>query len=168
MRKLEKQDVYCASLVMKNPDAPKLSDWIDEIEYNVKKFPKDEIILIGHSLGVPSNTQIFTTNTTKNIKAGILISGPYKDDRKGKVAKVLKSFFTEKYKWDQIKKFGKNFTIIHGSNDPMVHFSQAKFLSEKLEGELLQIKNGGHLNGSSGFYTLPQALNAVCKIIKQR
>jgi predicted alpha/beta hydrolase family esterase len=151
MGELEKQDIYCGSLVMKDPNTPKASEWIKEIDYNVKKFPKDKIILVGHSLGVPTILKYLQTKNPKNILGCVLVSGPYKDDRKGKVAQVLKSFFAGGFKFEQIKKKAKNFVIIHGSNDPMVHFSHAEYLSERLNGKLICVKNGGHLNGSSGF-----------------
>jgi hypothetical protein len=161
MGELEKQGIYSAALVMKSPNTPRLAEWVKEIEVNVKKFPKDEIILIGHSLGVPAILKFLQTTKAKNIKANILVSGPYKDDRKGKVANLLKSFFVTKWDFKKIKKAGHNFTIIHGSNDQMVHFSHAEYLAENLNGKLMRVENGGHLNGSAGFYTLPECLNAV-------
>ncbi len=42
MGELEKQEICCASLIMKSPDTPKVNEWIKEIDYNVKKFPKDK------------------------------------------------------------------------------------------------------------------------------
>ncbi len=109
----------------------------------------------------------FQKTKNKNIKASILISGPYKDERKGKVAKILKSFFVGKWDWEKIKKVCKNFVVIHGSNDQMVNFSHAEYISEKLNGELIKIEKGGHLNGSASFYTLPECLDAICKITKK-
>ncbi len=167
MQELEQKDIYCASLVMKSPDKPKLSEWIKEIDYNVKKFPKDKIILIGHSLGVPAILKYLQNKNPKNIEGCLLVSGPYKDDRKGKVVETLKSFFVGKYDWNKISKSGKKFFVVHGSDDKMVHFSHAEFLAEKLQGTLITVKNGGHLNGSSGFYTLPQALESIITIVER-
>ena len=165
-QELEKQNIYSASLVMKSPDKPKAVEWIKEIDYNVKKFPKDNIILIGYSLGVPTILKYLQSKNPKNIKGCILVSGPYKDDRKGKVAEVLNSFFVGKYDWKNILKFGKKFYVIHGTDDKMVDISHAEFLKDQLNGELITVKNGGHLNGSSGFYTLPEALESINKITK--
>ncbi|KKP94275.1 MAG: hypothetical protein US00_C0003G0199 [Candidatus Nomurabacteria bacterium GW2011_GWF2_36_126] len=42
----------------------------------------------------------------------------------------------------------------------MIHFSN------ELNGELIIIPNGKHLNGSAGYTQLPEALLAVLKIMK--
>lgn len=166
MIELRKQKIYCASLVMKNPSTPKASEWVNEIDYNIKKFPKDKIILVGHSLGVPAILKYLEKANSKNILGCVLVSGPYKDDRKGKVAQILKSFFVNGFKFENIKKKAKHFTVIHGTDDSVVHFSHAEFLSKTLEGKLIAIKNGGHLNSSAGWYKLPYALKAILEIIK--
>ena len=41
---------------------------------------------------------------------------------------------------------------------------QAKDLADKLLCELILVKNGGHLNGGSGVYELPESLIALQKI----
>ena len=46
-------------------------------------------------------------------------------------------------------------------------FSHAEFLKENLNANLVKIKNGGHLNGSAGFLTLPQALKEILKIVNK-
>ena len=166
MGELEKQDIYCGSLVMKSPFTPKSTEWVKEIDFNVKKFPKDKIILIGHSLGVPAILKYLQNTKSKNILGSLLVSGPYKDDRKGKVKEVLKTFFPVKWDFKKIKNSCKKFTIVHGSNDPAVHFSHAEFFAQELNGKLVCVKNGGHLNGSAGFYTLPEALTAVEEMVK--
>jgi predicted alpha/beta hydrolase family esterase len=77
----------------------------------------------------------------------------------------LKTFFAGGFKLDIIKKKAKSFVVIHGTNDPMVHFSHAEFLTEKLDAKLIPIKNGGHLNGSSGWRELPQALQSILEMV---
>lgn len=167
MRELEKRDIYCAALVMKSPDTPELFEWIKEIQYNIKKFPNDEIILVGHSLGVPAILHFLQRKNPKNVKGCVLVSGPYKDDRKGKVANALSSFFVDEHNWQKIFRLGKEFVVIHGSDDKAVHFSHAEFLVSKLGGTLVRVHQGGHLNGSAGFYKLPQALKAIISIISK-
>jgi predicted alpha/beta hydrolase family esterase len=56
--------------------------------------------------------------------------------------------------------------VIHGDNDPLVPISDAEKTSKELNGELIIIPNGKHLNGSAGFTELPEALSAVLEIIK--
>ena len=60
----------------------------------------------------------------------------------------------------------KKVFIIHGSNDRNVSLDQGESAAENLNGELIIIKNGGYLNGSSGWFKLPQCLNSLNKIMK--
>jgi hypothetical protein len=161
MSELSNKSVFCQALAMPSPDKPILSEWINEIEINLKKYPKDKIILVGHSLGVSCILHFLQKEKMKNIKGVVLVSGPYKNEKK-----VLKNFFETEFDFNKIKKSCKNFSIIHGDNDKAVPFSHAEFLKENLNCDLIKIKNGGHLNGSAGFLKLPQAFKEILKMIK--
>ena len=95
-----------------------------------------------------------------------MVSGPYKIDPEAKrLKKLLHSFFVDIFKFEKIKKLVKNFVIIHGDNDKGVSFSHAEFLAEQLNGKLVCVKNGGHLNGSSGWLKLPQSLKSILGMV---
>lgn len=166
MAELERENIYSASLVMKNPYKPIAEVWINEIEENVKKFPNSKIILVGHSLGVPAILRFLQDKNPKNILGCVLVSGPYKiDPRAKRLKKVLNSFFEKEFNFGKIKKTAEHFTIIHGSDDRGVNFSQGEFLTEKLDGKLVKVNKGGHLNADSGFFKLPQALKSIFEMI---
>lgn len=57
-------------------------------------------------------------------------------------------------------------TVIHGDNDPNVPVSDAEEITKQLNGKLILIPNGKHLNGSAGFTELPEALSALTEIMK--
>jgi predicted alpha/beta hydrolase family esterase len=164
MQELEKHEIYCAPLVMKDPFNPKSKEWVEEIDYNVKKFPKDKIVLVGHSLGVPAILKYLEQTDSKNILGTVLISGPYDLRREGRTWEVLGSFFPEKWDFKKILEMCKKHIVIHGDDDPVVSYSHAEFLADNLSGELINVKGGKHLNGSAGYFTLPSALEAILKI----
>lgn len=70
------------------------------------------------------------------------------------------------FDFEYIKNACSHFTVIHGDNDPTVPFVHAEELAKNLSCELVSIKNGGHLNGSSGWYELPEALEALEKMMQ--
>lgn len=70
------------------------------------------------------------------------------------------------FDFEKIKNVCKNFVVIHGDNDQAVPFDQAEELSKNLSCELISIPNGGHLNESSGWYKLSEALTALEKMLK--
>jgi predicted alpha/beta hydrolase family esterase len=155
-------------VVEKNPNDMKLNLSIKRLSGDPwvgieEKYPKDKIILVGHSLGVPAVLSYLQNTNSKQIKGCVLVSGPYRNDKK-----ILKNFFEKEFDFATIKKVCKNFSIIHGDNDKAVPFEHATFLKENLNGNLVKVKNGGHLNGSAGFLKLPQALNEIVKITSKK
>jgi len=78
----------------------------------------------------------------------------------------LHSFLGKDFNFKKIKSKRKQFFVIHGDNDPNIPLDKAESLSKGLSCELIIIKNGWHLNGSSGWFKLPQCLEALNTIMK--
>ncbi|OHA15277.1 MAG: hypothetical protein A3G52_04170 [Candidatus Taylorbacteria bacterium RIFCSPLOWO2_12_FULL_43_20] len=160
MAELEKRDVYACALPMPEPDNPVCKEWIDEISRNVNRNTNDEIYLVGHSLGVPAVLRYLEKDPGGvMIRASVLVAGPYANTGN----KKLDSFFEKEFDFEKIKSRCEHFAVIHGSNDPLVPPEDAKSLSKCLNAELTIIKNGGHLNGSAGIYSLPECLHVLEK-----
>jgi predicted alpha/beta hydrolase family esterase len=157
MGELEKIDIYACALAMPNPYSPICNEWTNEIARNIDNNKNDEIYLIGHSLGAPAILRYLEQSQVNNIRGVILVSGPSENNNN----KKLDSFLNKDFDFHTIKLKAKNFCIIHGDNDLSVPISNAQFLAEKLQGNLIIIPNGGHLNGASGCFVLPQLLNAL-------
>ena len=165
MEELSKDKIYACVLPMPTPDSPIKDEWVKTIK-DVVETPNEEIFLVGHSLGVLAILNYLETlNKNNKIGGAVLASGPIsKIEEEG--YEQVNSFRNEAFDFDHIKNVCKNFVVIHGDNDTNVPFSDAVELSNKLSCELISISNGGHLNGSDGFYKLPQALESLLKMIK--
>ena len=72
--------------------------------------------------------------------------------------KAINNFFKTPFDYKTIRSKTKKFLVIHGDNDQNVPFEQGRELAQELKGKLIVVKNGGHLNGSSGWHSLPQCL----------
>lgn len=162
MGELSKSNTYACALAMPNPSNPVCAEWVDEITRNVKINNTDEIYLVGHSLGVPAILR-YLEITPEKITGAILVSGPSEKNNNQK----LDSFLEKPFNFSVIRSKAARFHIIHGDNDPNVPLSDAEFLSKELECELTIVPHGGHLNGSSGWIALPQALEALDKMFKK-
>ena len=160
MTELEKINIYACALAMPNPNNPVPSEWIKEISRHIENNKRDQVYLIGHSLGVPAILRYLENTKAKNVKGIILVSGPVFKTTKRKVAQFLKKPFNFK----SIKSKVKKIVVIHGDNDRNVSVDQGEILAKELSGKLIIIKNGGHLNGSSGWSTLPQCLEELKKM----
>ncbi len=163
MAELEKLDVYACALAMPDPELPICSEWVEEIARHVEKNKKAEIYLVGHSLGVPAIFRYLERALPDiNIAGAVLVSGPAKKNTNSKITNFLETPFD----FQKIKQNCSRFTVIQGEDDSVVPQEDAQFLSQEL-GELILIPNGGHLNGSSGWFSLPQALEALTKMFSQ-
>ena len=161
MTELGKQDIYTCALSMPDPENPVCAEWVEEISRHVEKNKDNEIYLIGHSLGASAILRYLESTQANTIYGAILVSSPSEKNQNRKID----NFLNKEFDFEKIKLHCKMFSIIHGDNDPSVPINNAKFLSEKLNGDLIIIKNGGHLNGSAGWLSLPQCLEALTKII---
>ncbi len=97
-----------------------------------------------------------------NINGVILVSGRCQPNGD----KQMESFMKDGFDYKTIKSKLKKFSIIHGDNDPLVPVSNANILAEELNGKLIIIKNGEHLNGSAGYWELPQCLETLNEMMK--
>ena len=161
MTELEKINIYACALAMPDPNNPIPAEWVEEIARHVEGNKRDQIYLVGHSLGVPAILRYLETTKAKNVKGIILVSGPVFKTSKKKVAAFLKKPFNFK----KIKSKVQKIVVIHGDNDRNVSFDQGETLAKELQAKLIVVKNGGHLNGSSGWTTLPVCLDALNEIM---
>lgn len=157
MGELEKQDIYACALAMPTPDAPTVGEWVAEIARHIEANREDEIILVGHSLGVPAILRYLESEKALPISGAVLVSGPAEKNGNEKID----NFLEKPFDFEMIKSKAGKFVIIHGDNDPLVPLRHAEILSENLAGKLNVIPNGGHLNGSSGWLQLPEVLEGL-------
>ncbi len=122
--------------------------------------PNKDIFLIGHSLGTPAILRYLETlKDGESIGGAILVAGPIRSDEK-----YVHEFLIDPFQIEKIKKSVGEIVIIHGDNDGAVPFAQAEELASLLSSKLITIKNGGHLNGESGWYQLPEALDEFLRL----
>ncbi|MES2059801.1 MAG: alpha/beta fold hydrolase [Patescibacteria group bacterium] len=156
MAELENRDIYACSLSMPDPENPRCTEWVEEIARHVRRNSKDEIYLVGHSLGVPAMLR-YLESANASIKGAVLVSGPALKTGN----EIIDDFFRTPFDFENIRSKAEKFRVIHGDNDPRVDIKEAEILSKELNAPLAIIPNGGHLNGSSGWRSLPECLNAL-------
>ena len=162
MGELEKKDIYACALAMPNPEEPICEEWVEEISRHIKRSQGDQVYLVGHSLGVSAILRYLESKAVQyNVLGAVLVSGPSEKNGNNKID----NFLEKPFNYSEIKSKVEKFVIIHGDNDPNVPLSNAEILSSELKGELVVVSNGGHLNGSSGWTSLPQCLDALIKIM---
>lgn len=161
MAELEQLEIYAYALAMPNPEHPVKADWVAEITQAIAKNPGDEIYLVGHSLGVPAILRYLESESAQVINGAVLVSGLIEKIQKPEI----ESFLETPFDFAAIKSHCRQFAVIHGDDDPNVPPAQASLIAESLSCPLIWVKNGGHLNGSSGWLQLPECLTALQNIL---
>lgn len=161
MAELDKQGIYACALAMPSPNQPVPKEWVKEIARHVESSPRDQIYLVGHSLGVPAILRYLEKAPGKQVRGVVLVSGPIFKTTK----KRVDSFLNKSFDFKTIKQKAGKVVVIHGDTDRSVSVEQGRVLAEELKAELVIVKNGGHLNGSAGWNILPHALKALTKMM---
>lgn len=158
MSELQKIDIYACALSMPNQNNPLCSEWVAEIARHVERNQDDEIYLVGHSLGAPTILHYLEQAKPETRIAGVvLVSGPSEKISSEKAT----GFLQTPIDFEKVTKKVSHFAVIHGDDDPVVPIANGGFLAEKLHCDLHIVHEGKHLNGSAGWLTLPQCLEAL-------
>lgn len=157
MRELAKHDIYACSLSMPAPAEPVLSEWLEEVVRHIERNSNDEIYLVGHSLGGTTILRLLEKFDFPNLKGVVIVSAPC---RKGNNEKI-KEFLDKEFDWSKMKGKVGSVSVIHGDDDPLVPLEQAEEIAKELNGKLIVISNGKHLNGSAGFVELKEVVEEL-------
>ena len=161
MAELEKKDIYACSLAMPSPDEPRCDEWVAEIARHLETNKEDDIYLVGHSLGGPAILRYLESSTARPVAGAVLVSSPSEKNANRKID----SFLETEFNFESILSRCSTFAVIQGDNDTSVPMSNATFLAKELGAELVVVENGRHLNGSAGWFQLPQCLEALKKLM---
>lgn len=140
-----------------NSDHPDRSQWLSEIKRQTRSVDLQNLIIVGHSLGVISALD-FIENLESPIKALISVGGFSED-----YGAELNSYFVKErvIDFNKVHKNLKKAVVIFGDNDPRVPRAALISLTHELGVEPVIIKGGGHLNTEAGFTTFPQLLEII-------
>lgn len=145
-----------------NADQPQLKEWLSYLE-RYRKFMTPETIYVGHSLGATFLLRLLGNNEAA---AGFFVASAFGDMEHNPYKERIKSFTEAPYDLESIRNHCKNFTVIHGDNDPYLQIETAgKKLAEALQTELITIKNGGHLNEAAGYTRFPLLLEEIQRLL---
>ena len=154
MGELDVRDTYAAALVMPDPFQPIEHEWIEEIARHINA--KDEVYLVGHSLGVTAILR-YLESARQAVAGVVLVSGPCKPTGNAKID----NFFKTPFNYARITQNAGQVAIIHSDNDHLVPLEDAKTLEKELKGTLTVIHEGGHLGSYDGWNELPEVLEAL-------
>lgn len=136
---------------------PNRATWLSTVQTVVKNVPTNELVLVGHSLGVVTALD-FIEHSPTDVRGLISVAGFGRD-----YGAELNSYFMREREIDFTtirQKVGKAF-VFYGDNDPYVPQEVLADLAVKLDVPPTVIHNGQHLNTDAGYTTFPELPSAL-------
>lgn len=141
-------------------DHPDRAEWHKTIKKEVRDAAFSNLIIVGHSLGVPTALDLIESEK-KKAKALISVSGFGRD-----YGAELNSYFLRErdIDFEAVSELIDKAFVVYGDDDPYVPQEILKDLADKLGVEPIIIKKGGHLNTNSGYKKFPLLFELVEKV----
>jgi len=156
---LEKLNKPVITPTFPTPDNQSLENWLKAFKNYQDEITQDSIV-IGHSLGVAFVLNVLEI-LDKPIKSAFLVSGFIDSLGDPEFDRINKTFLNRKFDFEKIRKNCKKFYVFHSDNDPYVPLKFGEDLAEKLNSELILIKNAGHFNADAGFTKFNELLEKI-------
>lgn len=127
----------------KDWDIPVCTDWIENINDEVKKYDPAKVILVGHSLAC-STIAYWAQKFNVKIKGALLV-GPSDTEADSYPPG------TTGFKPVPLNTLPFKTIVVASTNDFYVTFERAKLFADSWGSELINIGDAGHINVASGF-----------------
>ena len=120
----------------------------------------EENLLVGHSSGTTTILNLLMADWFPKVKASVMV-GTFLNEKLTKTADWYESgqfdkLFVQDFDIQKLKSKCPELIFVHGDNDHACDYNDAKDFCQKLNGNFITIKNGGHLSGSSGITEIPE------------
>ena len=146
---------------MPDTDNPTLKSWLGHLQQVVGKCDENTY-LVGHSLGTITILR-FLEDLPKDQKAGgIVLVGGFSESLD---FKPLETFTEKPLDYEKVKKSTGKIVAINSTDDQSVPFRFGEIIRDKLDAELIVLNGAGHINAESGYFKLPEALDAILKMV---
>jgi predicted alpha/beta hydrolase family esterase len=143
----------------KNWAAPQLDDWVKALHDAIIACQKP-IVLIGHSLGVPTIAHTIARHQPRSILGAFLVAPP--SESATRVIESIDAAFTPY----PTMRFPFKTLLIASQNDPFSRYDEAAALAQKWGAELTDAGEAGHINSASGHGPWPEGLMRLAGFLK--
>lgn len=147
------KDYGCVSFLrFSNGDFPNKSEWMEELDKELKAFKPD--IVICHSLANILWFHLCNELKISQVKRLFLVAPPSLECK----IEELKSFFPCRA---PVNLYAKEALLVASTNDQYMSLDEASLLAESLGIEMLILQNAGHINSDSGYGEWPWMLEEI-------
>jgi predicted alpha/beta hydrolase family esterase len=138
-------------------DHPGRQEWFDTIKDLLKDVDASQLVIVGHSLGVPAALD-FIEQAPSKIKALISVSG-FSDN----YGSEYNDFYMQEKTIDfaKVKSHLEQSFVFYGDDDPYVPQQSLQMLANDLGVQPTILHSGGHINSETGYTTFPKLLETI-------
>jgi predicted alpha/beta hydrolase family esterase len=142
------------------PDHPDRKTWLEEVKKTLDGVDLNELILVGHSLGVTTALD-FIEQASSQVDRLLSVAGFAKD-----YGADLNSYFLKEKPIDfkRVKDRLRWAVVVYGDDDPYVPQDALKYIADQLNVTPIIVPNGGHLNTEVGFTKFPQLIDIIERV----
>ena len=142
---------------MPNSDHPDRQEWLDTVIAVTKKQSINELVLVGHSLGVTTVLDFIEWSNAP--VAGLVSVSGFASD----YCADLNSYFLQEktIDFDKVLRDISKAVVIYSDNDPYVTQDALKEVADKLKVSPIIVNSGGHLNSDAGLNEFPLLLKLL-------
>lgn len=166
---LEKRGFNVSIPVLPDTEAPEINAWVNKIRDTV--ILKEDVILIGHSIGCQAILRYLAT-IDEDIKiAGIVLIAPWVklDEQTLKeegeeIIKIAEPWMNNPINFNKVKSHINKSVAIFSDDDPYIPLKQKDIFEDKLEAEIIIEHDKGHFDPNSNVRELPSVLNAILSL----
>lgn len=162
-RELEARGFAVSVPQMPEAATPKIELWVPKLAEVIGE-PDEELVLIGHSIGVQTILR-YLVSIDKKIGGLVAVAGFFSlipgsigsaDDEA-----VAEPWLTTPIDTDKAKANAGKVTALFSDNDRFVPLENAEFFKDRLGAETIVLHDRGHMGGSDGVTELPEILDKV-------
>lgn len=122
-------------------------------------------LLIGHSSGTTTILNLLMSHWLPKVRVSVLV-GTFLNEKllEGHdwyTPGQFDGLFVQDFDIEKLKNKCPEFIFMHGDDDFACSYDDAKEFCNKLGGEFITVKNGGHLSSSSGITEQPQIIEKL-------
>jgi len=153
-RELEARGYTTEAPQLPDPFLPDRKKWVSLIR---ARLTTPEMIVVAHSLGVPAALFALQEYEGPPIAGVVCVAG---FARQFPIPGLGQWFDGAAIDLDRVRGKAKRWSVIHGSNDPLVPYAEGKWLAERLGVSIVANKKF-HMNQFTACFELPEALKVI-------
>ncbi len=168
----KKQGYEVIRPAMPNPETPTIDVWVSYLS-SIVGTPDENTYFVGHSIGCQTIMRYLET-LPEDVRVGgaVFIAGWFNlaglEEEGEDVVQVGKPWIETPIHFEKIKNICPKISVFISSNEPYGFVEEnKKMFEEKLNADVVILKSRGHFAKEDGIVKLPEALEALNKMIEK-